>query len=210
MATTSVGNQHINNNVRPEYYIKNLPLRLWWDGWETNTQKLQKAGWSLTAEQDLMSGSFRILLKHPQKLYMLSDAVNVNYYDLHQQQQIMSTIEVPIRRVSSSMHIQLVERSFSFKPIDAEPFVAGQVKSVEDLVWFSPPLIKTNEIIVPDESVDDLLRRILEKQDPLLKKYYKEEVMRGNYEGMSLSELPPGEVKFQAQIISLPYARRAA
>jgi hypothetical protein len=39
-------------------------LRLHWAGWETNTARLQQAGWQLSAEQDFYGNRMRIALRH--------------------------------------------------------------------------------------------------------------------------------------------------
>jgi hypothetical protein len=51
-----------------------------------------------------------------------------------------------------------------FRPIDAEPqFMETRQRMSENLV-FAPNLARTQEIIVPEQSVDDLLDMMLKKQ----------------------------------------------
>jgi hypothetical protein len=56
---------------------------------------------------------------------------------------------------------------WSFNAIDATPsFTERRISRVEDLAHFAAPLVKTREIIIPQDSVPELLERILKLQQP--------------------------------------------
>lgn len=191
-----------------KYWIRSLPINLEWEGWRASTVDLQRAGWQLSAEQDLMSGSVRIAMKNERyKIYGVSQKIPYNYFEEYSLYK-GANITIPVQQMASRLHIEMMETSFKFVPIDAEPqFMNRERKSIEDFAIFAPALIRTNEIIVPNETVDDLLQRILEIQDPMVKKYYKEESLK-NFSGSNINAIP--EQKFIAQIISIDGYRKAA
>lgn len=91
-----------------------------------------------------------------------------------------------------------------YRPIDAEPTWRGseRITSLEDLCHFAPaPLARTNPIVVPEESVDELLAKILDKQQEAKSAYFREK-MRESYAEGTASRILPAH-KFHAQIISL-------
>lgn len=187
--------------INPQYFIQSAPLKLYWNGWESDTFTLQKNGWQLSVEQDLYSQSIRIAAKC-YNLYMISDMINISYLDVTSPyRNFAKEIIVPINKVGSNITIELMEKTFNFKPIDAEPvFYNRERKSIEDFAIFAPALVRTNEIIVPNEDVDSLLDKLLQLQDPMLKKYYKEEALKDR-QSNGVKTLP--ENKFVAQIISM-------
>lgn len=103
------------------------------------------------------------------------------------------------RRVEIHMH-GVIDWT-SFKPIDAHPqFVERTVASLEDLVHFAPALVRTQEIIVPEETVPDLMERILKMQDPARQARLKAELREARY-GQDIRYAP--QQKFHAQILSI-------
>lgn len=82
-----------------------------------------------------------------------------------------SGLEVAIERISAG-DLQVVTMAgampamSAFNPVDAEPrLLLTEVRSIEDFKIFRP-LAKKKEIIVPRESVSELLERIHQLQDP--------------------------------------------
>lgn len=90
---------------------------------------------------------------------------------------------------------------WSFKPIDATPtFTTRRIEKLEDLCHFAAPLVRTKEIIIPEESVPALMERILKLQQPAKTERLREQMR--NPEGVSA--IP--QQKFEAQIISFQKA----
>ncbi len=85
-----------------------------------------------------------------------------------------------------------------FRPIDAQPMmVQRKITSLEDYAHFVPALVRTQQLIVPEDTVDSLMSRILEmQQGPRI-----ERIRREIREGERINFEP--EQKFHAQIISL-------
>ena len=79
-------------------------------------------------------------------------------------------------------------------------FSKTEVRSLDDLAHFAVPLTRTNEIILPEENVDELLQRILALQQPGRTEHFRQQ-LRENREGMRLDAVP--RQKFHAQILSI-------
>jgi hypothetical protein len=85
-----------------------------------------------------------------------------------------------------------------FKDIDAQPTIShSKITKLEDLAHFAAPLVRCNEIIIPEESVSTLMERILTLQQPARTERLKEQLR--SPEG--LAAVP--QQKFHAQILSL-------
>lgn len=164
-----------------KYFLQSAPIHVYWCGFESNTLNLQRSGWQISAEQDVMSMAVRIAIKHPtKKMYGISKMTRLGYDDMYSMRDHVPK-HFEIQDITSNLHIQLMERSFNFKPIDAEPAYIERTP-IEHFAFFREPLLNpANSIVVADQSVEELLNKILELQDPMLKKYYNEQVLKQNY-----------------------------
>lgn len=179
--------------------ILSRPLRVHWAGWETTTFELQKRGWKLSACQDVHRGRMQIAMRHAgARIEGITEPLGYDYEEAMDPRR-RGYVEGRVLRVQMigeavSMHIS-GELPAAWGPIDAEPRYAPEFKvtRLEDLAHFAGPLIRTNEIIVPEESVPELLERILKLQQPARTERIRDE-LRGEHRP---------EQKFHAQIISL-------
>lgn len=185
------------------------PVRVHWAGWETDTYRLQKAGWKLSAMQDIRGERLQLAMQHDMRASFQAITEEVRFpfeafsdpYN-HGALRAMDTareFERIVLRVERCIAEPLTlvvhgEMPQFWAPIDAEPRITTkQIVRLEDLAHFAGPLIRTNEIIVPEESVPELLERILKLQQPDRLDRIREEV-RGEHRQ---------EQKFHAQIISM-------
>lgn len=176
------------------------PLRVHWAGWETTTFGLQKAGWKLSARQDIQGSRLQLALRHDgvgiegitnEISYRFEQALDMRERDY------VENIQLRVQRMLGETVIvhQAGDFSVQFSPIDAEPRFQPEFRAtrLEDLAHFAGTLIRTNEIIVPEESIPELLEKILKLQQPARIARIRDE-MRGEHRP---------EQKFHAQIISL-------
>lgn len=189
--------------------LLSAPLKLEWAGWETDTYKLQQAGWSLNANQDYAERRMRIAMEH-KGVQMRAITYGVDY------EYMMNTYGASGMRppVYPTLPVHMMGRDViihehgsidwtNYKPIDATPnYVTQRISKLEDLVHFAAPLVRTKEIIIPQESVSELLDRILQMQQPERTERIREQIR--NPEGLMLDAIP--QQRFEAQIISLPMA----
>ena len=181
--------------------ILSRPLKIYWAGWETTTWQLQKCGWSLSAYQDIQGSRLQLAFRHGGlMLEGITSVIPFQYertMDLRERDYIDRLVLGIERMIGETVLVRQTSIggvSSSFSPIDAEQrYTEEKITRLEDLAHFAGSLIRTNEIIVPEESVPELLERIIKLQQPDRIERIKEE-LRG--------ERRP-EQKFHAQIISL-------
>lgn len=181
------------------------PITVRWAGWETNTYRLQQAGWELSAEHDFTSMHIRLAMRHtPCQCVAITAPLAVDFYDaaygMH------APPPATVQYFACRATVQFYEQSVSsFKPIDAAPqFVSSTMRSIEDLKWFATPLVRTEEIIVEPETVAELLEKIRKMQAPEQAAIRARERLR-NLEGVEIGAVRQQQ-QFHAQILSFPRA----
>lgn len=183
--------------------VLSQPCEVIFAGFRSDTYRLQQAGWVLSVEQDIMRCSLRLAMKLPAAgLYMLAEQVDFDFY----QRAHLGGGASPrfiIRHCSSQIHLRLQERSFAFQPIDATPvFVDAPFKSIEDYGIFATPLVRTEEILVEPESVEECMALIRKLQAPELEAVRKRNAQRARDPG-STEHGAMQRTNFHAQIITL-------
>lgn len=179
--------------------ILSQPVPVRWAGFESDTHKLQQAGWQLSAEQDISYDSIRIAMYHEAlRLRAISNISDFHYREAMHDPRYARSVILPIQHMANDMRVQIIDDLTGFRAIDAQPMVAKtEIRSLEDFNIFATPMARTNEIIVDPDSVADMMGRILELQDPARQEHYKRTLreQQGNARQV--------EQKFHAQIISL-------
>lgn len=181
--------------------ILSSPIRLHWAGWETDTQRLQQAGWQLSANERVEYDEFELAFKHEQAgCYGYSQSVPFRYLDMHDRTAALRSLSLDVQ-LTNRLHSQLHNVDFShFNPIDAKAQYTEQpILNIEDYNIFAPALVTTKELVFDESSVSDLMEVILDKQDPARQKYYEDQVRERRTKG---GVIVP-QRNFQAQIISL-------
>lgn len=178
------------------------PVSIRWAGWESNTLQLQNAGWQLSAMEDYQRDAMIIALRHPEyqmegMTTLCRDFISSSFgYDRGK------TLQTGMRCFGREVHCHLGqdEHSVPWRAIDAHPqwsTLRGEVISrLGDLAHFATPLARTQEVIIPaaDPTVDELLAKILAKQQPAREEYYRNLV---ESEGRRIGP----QMKFTAQIL---------
>jgi hypothetical protein len=182
-----------------DHRILSRPLRVHWAGWETDTYRLQKCGWKISAYQDIRGSRLQMAFQHAGAgIEGITAELPYQYeraLDMRESAYVDGMVLQVQRMLGETVMIhQMGDVSAMWSSVDAEPrYTQATITRLEDLAHFAGPLIRTNEIIVPEESIPELLERILKLQQPARIDRIKEE-LRG--------ERRP-EQKFHAQIISL-------
>ena len=179
------------------------PLRVHWAGWETDTYRLQKAGWQISADQDVFGNRMRIAMKHDGfQMRAVSPYIGFHYERALRDHDYLGHIGLHVDR-AMGRDIMIHEHGmvdWNFQAIDAQPtFTESRVSRIEDLAHFAAPLVKTREIIIPQDSVPDLLERILKLQQPARTGRIREEMRK--YPEAFEAQQP--QQRMEAQIISL-------
>ena len=145
-----------------EKYLASRPMRLHFAGWETDTYRLQQNGWQLSAVEHIYNDSMQIAFQHQE--YRMRGITNMirREYDMMMQNHM---IDVPCHLATDFIsHAQSITSFDRFKPIDAEPQFMQMSQRMSENMVFAPNLARTQEIIVPDHSVDQLLDMMLNQQ----------------------------------------------
>jgi hypothetical protein len=188
--------------VSGHHRILSEPVRLHWAGWESDTRRLQQAGWAISAEQDIPGATMRLAMRHEGcHIQGLTDRVPWSYMQ-ETDFRVRPPLVLPVRFMASRFHVELIETPSicSFRPIDAQPqFTRSEIRSLDDLAHFAVPLARTQEIVLPEESVPELLERILKLQQPARTDRIRRQ-LREEAEVMRVDAIP--QQRFHAQILS--------
>lgn len=185
-----------------ESQLLSRPLRVHFAGWQSDTYRLQQQGWQLSAHQDIPRNWMQVAFQH-QELGIQGLSAGIPFEYLHHEPGYLDAIVLPVRMMARKVHIESVMGDLGvshFKAIDATPqLLTRERRSLEDYVHFAPALVRTQEIIVPNENVDELLERILKLQQPA-KTERARKAVREEQEGQLLDPKP--RTQFHAQILS--------
>jgi len=147
-------------------YLASRPMRLHFAGWETDTYRLQQNGWQMSASQDARTRSVQLAFNHPEyRIRGMSDYVETSMdliYGRDYQREIEARAYMASDFVNNSVRMRTDFREFM--PIDAEPQFMHTNQLMSQHAVFAPNLMRTQEIIVPEHNVDDLLNMMLDKQ----------------------------------------------
>lgn len=180
-------------------YLASRPARLHFAGWETDTYRLQQNGWQLSASQDPRYNRVQLAFSHQEyQIRGVSDYINAD-------NRYAQFVDMPeVIDVRAHLASDFIMRSVStlpfngFTPIDAEPQWVDSHQYMSKHMLFAPNLARTQEIIVPEQSVDDLLNMMLDKQASnraeLIRRRVREEGQRVDFNARS---------HVHAQIISI-------
>ncbi len=152
-------------------YLASQPWKLHFAGWETDTYRLQQNGWQLSASQDPMYDSMQIAFSHPE--YRIRGvSSHVRHYDARSTIGFGGMHDGP-RYIETAAHlatdfissgVRFAAPMDKFMPIDAEPQLMDMRQMMSQNMVFAPNLARTQEIIVPEQSVDQLLDMMLNQQ----------------------------------------------
>lgn len=155
----------------PDKYLASQPWKLYFAGWETDTYRLQQHGWQLSAVQDPYYDSMQIAFQHPEhRIRGISSRVGHHEYRSYTG---FGSSYAGSRFMEASAHlasdfvssgVRFAAPMENFQPIDAEPQLMDMRQMMSQNMVFAPNLARTQEIIVPEHSVDQLLDMMLNQQ----------------------------------------------
>lgn len=175
------------------------PMDVYWAGWRSNTAALQMAGWEISAHEDICERKIAIAIRHKGLgMQAISRVAHYEYFHLPMHHNLATT-DIHIDRIAAHVVVHMPS-PMTFRPVDAQPQWAMNPMgtSLDDLAHFAPSKL-SKVIVMDDPSVDDLLARILDKQQEAKTAYFREQLAK---EGATLPDH-----YMHAQVISL---RKAA
>lgn len=163
-----------------DYRYRAAPVKLHWAGWETDTLRLQSAGWSIAAEQDPTYDRMRLAIAHHRyDVRGLSPLLGFDYHlALRDRDYCRSIPPYPISLAHKlwirETNVDRVQVS-QFKMIDANPSPEMfDMRSIDDVCHFRP--LALDNVVVPEESVAALLERIVDMQSGARLERFREQV----------------------------------
>lgn len=184
--------------------ILSRPMKVHWAGWESDTLRLQQAGWQLSMQQDVAEMRMALGLQYETRNggvargYGYLDRFNYEraaYQSLGREDYFD---EVAIGMALGGDIVIHGRVPLELSPIDALPQLSEMpIRRLSDLACFAPSLARTQQIIVPEETVPELLDKILKMQGPARAARLAEEVRDERFKQAQQRQ------KFHAQIISL-------
>lgn len=176
------------------------PVEVHWAGWRSDTYSLQQAGWELSMDQDYRRNYMRMVIRH-QEHGLIGQTNNIPIehliagrepYYLHAPRHVWQ-----MQHMGRTIMVNDIAAYANFKAVDATPYLEmKQPQSLEDLVPFPGVTTRSEMLVLPSASVDDLLREILERQDAERLIYNKDAIQRERFEDGP-------HTRVHAQIVSL-------
>lgn len=204
----------INDQSQGHMGWKVLPVKVRFDSFTSDTFAMQNDGWQISQQWHPDRQAMTMAFKSPRlRLYMSShwmeDFNPGGRYGAGREEWIRE-MGINIAMVSTEievMRMNVQEGSVSyfdkFNPVDATPRMFSNVcEKISDFNIFEP-IDKSvqSDIIIKPESVPELMDRILNLQEPNMKRILEKERNR-KFVGGDLGEIPH-EVKTHAKIISI-------
>jgi hypothetical protein len=190
------------------------PAQVHWAGFESDTYRLQQAGWELAVEEEIEYDRIRLMMRHrDMRLYALTDAADY-YYRRDETPGREPPLRFNVCMAAPSIQVQRMNvagpMAFeNFRQIDAKPqMIESEIKSIEDFRIFATPLVRTEEIIVAPQTVSEMLQKILEMQLPEQERIRQRERLAESREAYLVGSGP--RQRFHAQILSIDDYRAAA
>ncbi len=183
------------------------PVRIRWDGWESNTLKLQQAGWEFSVEQDMSMHGVRLFMRNSRcEMYGSTSTISMDLFEAHRDPRYLDSMHFEVGHMASRLTVQVHnEYPLTAAPVDMQPVITtwGEIKTLEEFGIFAVPLVRTEGIYLDEASVPKLMETILEAQDPAKKKYFEDKVREQRLPGATSPIGYEPRQKFHAQIISL-------
>jgi hypothetical protein len=162
----------------PLLYSRPIPLH--WAGWTSDTYSLQKAGWSLSAEQDVYRNEMRLALRHEDAGFRgITQGADFDYQAAIENPTLGRLPTLFVERMAAWLHVRVPEgiQLDAFRPIDAVPQIRAieRWKSIDDLVHFAPAAAQ-QQLVLPEETVPELLEKIVAMQAGARLERFREQV----------------------------------
>lgn len=152
-------------NFNPHNFFTQRPVDVEWAGWRSDTFSLQRAGWQLSARQDLHLRELSVALHHPEMgISGMSALRNFQFMD----PRAIYGMVLPFRLGGDYRIIEhRQEPMHEYYPIDATPmFRQSQPQRLEDFKIFRElPKEASKEIYLEEASLSEVLDIALSKQE---------------------------------------------
>ncbi len=153
-----------------------MPIRVWWDGWESDTIRLAHAGWEFSAQQDPYRRSTRLAMRHG-KMHGLSQAVDMCAVEQYDWNTNSCGLIFKMDWIASDIMVHIQDTSpMTFRPVDVlSPLDYSRGIRFQDAVPFATPVDEPEHIVVAEPTIAEMLSKIRDMQEPdRLERVHKE------------------------------------
>ena len=192
-------------------FVQSVPCPVRWCGFESDTRRLQNAGWRFSARQDLRYGDLRLAMDHQEARAQGISYTRFSFSELMRAAYEPGAMARYLAQTGFDMHIardlhMVVDEELparGFTAVDMEPRVMERRRvSLTDFAPFAPALARTQEIIVTPDQVPGLMEKILAAQAPGQAELRERARKRQRRDALDIG---PEQV-FHAQIVTLAEA----
>jgi hypothetical protein len=176
--------------------VLSQPVNIRWLGWETDTYRLQDAGWELSAQEDIPRQQMAIAMRHKTaNIRGICESINWDYFRRERDIYVgrsMSTFRANLAMDFIVNYHQAGMTFDDFNPIDARPMyqdINMEKRSLDDLAHFRKLEKAKDEIFLKPASMEEILDMALKQQEPNQEAIRKEMVRKNELEIMRKSQL---------------------
>ncbi len=177
--------------------ILSQPLRVFWNGWESNTYELQLRGWELSVSEDIARRRMALVMRHNEaQVRGMSESINWDYIKYSRKEPTMDPNAYPSLncRIASDFVVRstLPLPTEEFIPIDARPMVMERTYesgSLDSFAHFRKLEKPGNEIFLKEASMAQIMEMALSRQEPKQEQIRKQMVRDKEIEVMKNSQL---------------------
>lgn len=154
--------------------ILSRPIKVHWAGWESNTLRMQQAGWKIAIRHDYYNGRYDFVFSHEQaKMSGMVSGMQIRQIltDIQNGGQYAESIFIDIQHMANNLEVYRVNAHgdffADFQMIDATPrMVTGRIDSLRDSSVFAYAVHQAEEVVIDqaDMTVVDHLKAIKELQ----------------------------------------------
>lgn len=163
-------------------WVQSAPIPVHWAGWKSTTYDLQRAGWEVSVHQDVVCMQMCIAIRHEGYGAHGMSRVSYDWPHFRNAEQagprMLDSIGGGLTlglEVGRTVNV-VIDAPLRFTPVDCTPRVADSfaIRSLEDFAHFAPLATPEQQFIIEDADVDDLLARILEKQQAAKTEHFRQ------------------------------------
>lgn len=164
--------------------VRSRPIRLHWAGWETTTDRLQNAGWEVSAQQDFARMRMQLALRHEQ---LGVQAITQGYSEwdfregsLRSGPSHLAHPDDRVMHLHMAREIRMHGQTTDWAAVDCSPTIQHdtRIERLEDFAHFAPMKSLAAPFVLPEADVDQLLAIILEKQQKAKTDYFRDMVRK--------------------------------
>ena len=185
----------------------NQPVKLWWAGWETDTLKLGREGWQISAHQDIRHDQMQIAIKHPKaNIQGITFMESFAYRDWINGRGGFASAPVSLRFELMGQEIRIHQMGSpavrEFRPIDYRPRYddawQSKITTLDDFAHFETIVEEAqHEIYLHEANISQILDMALQVQAP-----QQEQIRKDMIDRQEMDRLRRGKLHTELRLVA--------